>query len=253
MTREMRDLNKIREGHDFTFSVKEFKWMAGVAAMICVLTFVLGFLLGRHFPSDMLESAYAPEQTAGEYASDGERLSDLDSADSRSRFEFYEELSKKGTQIADVTAAGGAAEPSVKEPVQDAAAAGEAEGDGASGQMPGEEKGGVPLDQKAETTAAVQEKTSAGPDAAEPGTRKITTLYTVQVGAFEEAEGADKLAQNLGKKGYHTYTMVKSIPGKGVWHRVRVGKYESRSEAEHIASLLEDRENLTTFITLYAE
>jgi len=81
----------------------------------------------------------------------------------------------------------------------------------------------------------------------------IPSLYTVQVGAFEEATVAEKLSHQLQKKGYPAYTMVKRIPEKGVWHRVRVGRYANRAEAEGIVAQLEQREHLSGFITLYAK
>ncbi|MDX1765110.1 MAG: SPOR domain-containing protein, partial [bacterium] len=208
------------------------------------------FLLGRHFPSDMLDGVYAPEPSNRDYAFEGESSGEPDSnADSRSGFAFYEELSKQSDQ-----AAGLAEETATAElAVPDGVSQGEREERSPQGDMGEAAKTGTAAADGAAAVAAVQKKVSEGLTGTESDSKRIATLYTVQVGAFEEAEGAAKLAKKLATKGYPSYTMVKSIPEKGVWHRVRVGKYESRSEAQHIASLLENREELTTFITLYAE
>lgn len=76
--------------------------------------------------------------------------------------------------------------------------------------------------------------------------------YTIQVGAFEAPDGAEKLSEDLKKKNYAAYVLEKTVPGKGTWHRVRVGRYAGRAEAERVAKILEEREGLTTFVTLYA-
>ena len=95
------------------------------------------------------------------------------------------------------------------------------------------------------------------PEPPAPSTSQIpkvfTSLYTVQVSAFEEPAGAEKLADQLKQKGYASYTQVKTIPGKGTWYRVRVGRYEGRAEAENTAKILEEREGVSPFITLYVE
>lgn len=72
-----------------------------------------------------------------------------------------------------------------------------------------------------------------------PGTAKVQLRvlrapppprYTVQVGAFEDAERARALAEELRER--YPETVVTS---DGTWHRVQVGSYGKRNEAEAVS------------------
>jgi len=56
-------------------------------------------------------------------------------------------------------------------------------------------------------------------------------VYTVQVAAVKVAKDADRLVGQLKKKGYPAYRIISKVQGKGIWFRVRVGKYNSRTDA----------------------
>jgi cell division protein FtsN len=253
MAKEMRDLNKIREGHEFTFGQKEFKWIVVVAGAICVLFFVLGFLIGRNFPSGIFGPGHSSVATSTDYDRDSEEQAKSELPGTRNGFAFYEELSRKSGPGRPETMKSTPEETTPEVPAPDGSSNGGG-GDVVSESPPvEEEEATVPLvDDDAVKTYAVEQASAPSDTQEDPG-KRISTMYTVQVGAFEDAAGADKMASDLRKRGYASYTMVKTVPDKGVWHRVRVGKYASRAEAEHISSLLEEREKVSTFITLYAE
>jgi DedD protein len=66
--------------------------------------------------------------------------------------------------------------------------------------------------------------------------------YTIQVASFKDIQSADQLVGELRGKGYPAYQLRIDVPEKGVWFRVRVGAYESRSAAERtFKKLLDDR------------
>ena len=73
---------------------------------------------------------------------------------------------------------------------------------------------------KKKTPAAVTQKKSSGP------------VYTIQAAAVKKMEDADRLVAKLKKKGYPAYRAIGKVPEKGIWFRVRIGKYQSRSEAQ---------------------
>jgi cell division septation protein DedD len=54
--------------------------------------------------------------------------------------------------------------------------------------------------------------------------------YTVQVAAYKTEKDADRLVEKLKRDGYAAYRTITKIEGKGIWFRVRVGKYQSRAE-----------------------
>ncbi|MEJ2657632.1 MAG: SPOR domain-containing protein [Desulfobacterales bacterium] len=55
--------------------------------------------------------------------------------------------------------------------------------------------------------------------------------FTVQVASMRDSGEADKLVNKLKKQGYPAYRSIGKIPGKGIWYRVRVGYYRSKTEA----------------------
>lgn len=75
------------------------------------------------------------------------------------------------------------------------------------------------LKQDKEKVAAVANTSTAGP------------AYTIQAASVRDSKDADRLVEKLKKAGYPAYSVVGKIPGKGVWFRVRVGEYKSKSEA----------------------
>ena len=62
--------------------------------------------------------------------------------------------------------------------------------------------------------------------------------FTLQLGAFSERENAIRLAEELGSNVSNVRVERAEYSGK-IWHRVRVGTFESRSEAEREAARLE--------------
>jgi DedD protein len=72
---------------------------------------------------------------------------------------------------------------------------------------------------KKEKVAAVVRTNTAGP------------VYTIQAASVKDPKDADRLVQKLKKSGYPAYRAIGKIPGKGIWFRVRIGEYRSKSDA----------------------
>lgn len=70
-----------------------------------------------------------------------------------------------------------------------------------------------------EKVAAVKKTATTGP------------LYTIQAASVKNAKDADRLVQKLKKSGYPAYRAIGKVQGKGIWFRVRIGEYKSKSEA----------------------
>jgi cell division protein FtsN len=62
--------------------------------------------------------------------------------------------------------------------------------------------------------------------------------YTVQVSAFQTSEEAEAYKASLTRKGYDPYVIPAEIAGKGVWYRVRVGRYETKNKANEAKAQL---------------
>ena len=71
--------------------------------------------------------------------------------------------------------------------------------------------------------------------------------FAVQVGAFSENENAERLAENLRKKGFDAYVSAGAKATQPRW-RVRVGPFPDRKEAERAAGRLKKNEKLPTWV-----
>lgn len=71
-----------------------------------------------------------------------------------------------------------------------------------------------------------------------------TTIYRVQIGAFEEKENAEKLAAQASGKGFATAVLIRNN-----LYIVQIGAFSSRSNAEQLAAKAEEA-GFTTFISV---
>jgi len=71
--------------------------------------------------------------------------------------------------------------------------------------------------------------------------------FTIQVAALREANFADVKVAELSRKGYPAYRTTAMVPGKGTWHRVRIGSFKDRSEALRMLERLK-KENISGII-----
>ena len=69
--------------------------------------------------------------------------------------------------------------------------------------------------------------------------------FTIQVGAFTNKRNAEKLANQLKKKGY-SVRIVPPVPGRSRLHKVRIGTFETRKDASETARKFSRNERLDT-------
>ena len=81
----------------------------------------------------------------------------------------------------------------------------------------------------------------AAADAARP--------WTVQVSSFRSRALADELRSQLTAKGFDAYLVSVTTEEGRVRHRVRVGGFGTRAEAERVAGELRGERNLNPFVT----
>jgi cell division septation protein DedD len=79
------------------------------------------------------------------------------------------------------------------------------------------------------------------------------SLFTVQVKATQSQAEADKFAAKLHLQGYHSSVAEADVAGKGRWYRVRVGRFDSRAQAEHYLSDFERETHLQAFVTAVSQ
>jgi DedD protein len=105
-----------------------------------------------------------------------------------------------------------------------------------------------PVERAAEPVAAAPVRPAPAPArVAAPLREPAGTGFVVQVAAVNKREEAETIARRLGGKGYPAF--VTTPAGVASVFRVRVGKYDSRREAESVAGRLEKEEQFKPWIT----
>ena len=100
-----------------------------------------------------------------------------------------------------------------------------------------------------ETVARVTSRSKAPPP---PPKARATTLgksegaFTIQVVALKTEDAAQSLLNRLKQKNYRAYL---EDGGEAGLHRVRVGRFSTRAEAEKVAQKLQDEERFKPYIT----
>ncbi|RMF83821.1 MAG: SPOR domain-containing protein, partial [Nitrospirae bacterium] len=74
--------------------------------------------------------------------------------------------------------------------------------------------------------------------------------FALQVRTFHDLEAAGALARQLREAGYPAYVVTTHLPDGGESHRVRVGDYPDRREAEAAARAIAEATGLSPFVTL---
>ncbi len=75
------------------------------------------------------------------------------------------------------------------------------------------------------------------------------SFFTVQVKATQSSVEADKFAKKLHGEGYQSFVAEAEVTGKGKWYRVRVGKFDTRAQADHYLQDFKRETHLEAFVT----
>lgn len=72
--------------------------------------------------------------------------------------------------------------------------------------------------------------------------------FQIQVASFKDQDDADHFVEQLRKRGHEAFRIAAMIPGRGLWHRVRVGPFKTKFQAIQYKKKFERNERLAPFI-----
>ena len=101
-----------------------------------------------------------------------------------------------------------------------------------------------PKDSLTDSALGSSKPVAAG-EIAEPGTEGG---YQLQVASFKKQEDADKFAEDLRKRSHRAYRQAAHVPGRGLWHRVRIGPFKTHFQALKYKKRFEKTERVAPFI-----
>lgn len=80
---------------------------------------------------------------------------------------------------------------------------------------------------------------------AEPGAEGA---YVVQVASFKEQADAERFVHELRERGHKAFREAANVPGRGLWHRVRIGPFTTKYRALLYKKKLEAKERMTALV-----
>lgn len=72
--------------------------------------------------------------------------------------------------------------------------------------------------------------------------------FAIQVGSYPNPDEAHHWVSHWKQKGYQAFLVSADIPGKGRWYRVRLGRFDSKEEAQSYLKDFQSREGIEAFI-----
>lgn len=216
--------------HEIRLGSRELAIAGCAFLLIWVLTFIFGMLVGREFGVPVAP-AVKPAASAGP-AVPGERGESPAKAE---RLRAEERLTFYQTLTAPTPTLPAAGPPTVEERIVPRESPARPPGARAERRAGAGESGAAAKAQVAAATPA-----AAGP--AEP-------LWTVQVSSFKSRALAEDLRKRLAARSYDAYLVAVTTEEGRVRHRVRVGGFATRVEAERVAAELRADRHANVFVT----
>ena len=207
-------------------------WIIGIL-FLCAWMFVLGVLVGRDtapvkFDVQQLLHSRDDSKTEAQVKEQSQPTKDSIAVKDKTKLRFYEHLpeDQKDTSVPDIKP-----EQIAKPEEEDQAQSKDSES---------KQKRQI---KKADTEKATSSKTAAEQkdqrEAVAAGTKQSTgSIYTIQAASVKKAKDADRMVAELKQKGYPAYRTIGKVAQKGIWFRVRIGEYKSKTEARQTLNKL---------------
>ena len=275
----MRDLHKMKEKYEVSLDSSHIVSLTIVGLVVVAGVFMLGVMVGKRLNANE-KTAQAPDLLT---ALD-QRTAALDAVQKDASLTFQEELTKKTpsptvvaepVRVVEKPVPAPEAKPAepkpAEKPAEKVAEAKPAEPKAAEKVVeklveakPPEEPKPVEVaklsDEKLEKPAAAPVPTrtmdagaSALKDAFSRAQKPTETTpdgqWTLQLSAYQDRAEADRFAAGLRDKGYAPYIVSANVPGRGMWYRVRMGRFATRDAASRYLSDFKRETSLDAIVT----
>lgn len=98
-----------------------------------------------------------------------------------------------------------------------------------------------PLTQMAKEAAQARTESELSPPGVDGG-------FQLQVASFKDREDADRLVQDLRRRGHRAFHQAAYVPERGLWYRVRIGPFKSKLETQRYKAEFERTERVSPFL-----
>ena len=218
----MRDSHRMKEKYDLSLDSRQVVSLLVAGIVVLGAVFVLGVLVGKK-----LAGGPRADRSTDLLSSLDQKSAALERARSAPALTFQEELT------ADAGTARPAAPPKAVAEKKPEPAAKPAEPKTDPPKAVAEKKP-EPALKTADGGSVATRTTPAAPPVppAKPADGTGTAgAFTLQLGASQNREDAERMVSRLREKGYAPYIVTAVVPGKGTFYRVRMGSFATREAA----------------------
>ena len=273
----MKNFHKVRGKREFLFDDRELLVLGSGAAIICVLIFILGLMVGQTL-SEQSVAGTMPAQEAGvdaagdfgidssfsddeaDLTDDSEQIVAESPSEApemkKSDQSYFTVLPDKESYVeveaTPVRSAEPEAEPQAEtQAAPEGAAASQQVAQAATPVPPSVANNTVPSQSQVSTAVPALPNVPRDPsDSIQVGRQPATmnaplvpggTIFSVQVASSPKQEDSNRLVRKFGERGYQAFIMQADLGDKGIWFRVRVGNLGSRADALILKAELEEK------------
>jgi len=211
----------------------------GAIVLIAAWMFGLGVLVGRGTAPVKFDIQKLTRELENLIAADVKKQLEpveLETAETKTKteLEFYEELKKSGPVAPDPPPRSASRQPKENPPPDSVS----------------REEDSPPPEQKVPAATTASKKSVTKPvgqsegenprpaNAAADRPLDNTGNVTIQAASLKDLAEADAMVKKLKNRGYPAYKTIAVVPGKGIWFRIRVGRYSSRESAGDVVGKL---------------
>ena len=222
-------------------------------AVVACLVFVLGVMVGRRLEARSHVSAPVADTLRDPLAA----LDQLNAREAAGDLSFPAALTGDGpvddplleaAVAADATAESAAGEAPPRRPAPANASAEPAKGSAQTQEAP--KPRDDEADKAAPAEAAAEAPSSDAAAVAAPAASKATKpRFTLQMSAFRDPDEAESFRAQLAAAGYKAYIVEATVPDKGTWFRVRLGKFASYDDAIAAKQKFEADQHIIAYVT----
>ena len=217
----MRDSHRMKEKYDLSLDSRQVVSLLVAGIVVLGAVFVLGVLVGKKLAGSQRNDR-APDLLS---ALD-QKSAALERARAAPTLTFQEELTADGG-----AARAAAPKPAVEKKPDAATKSAEAKAEAAKAlgdKRP--ETTSKPADAGAIAVRTAPATATAAAAKASDGTVP-SGAFTLQLGASQNRDDAERMVSRLREKGYAPYIVTAEVPGKGTFYRVRMGSFPTREAA----------------------
>lgn len=252
----MRDSHRLKEKYELSLDDRQIITLTVASLVVLGGVFMLGVVVGKKL------SGERPERPASDLLGQlDQKSAALDSLNQRedAALTFQDELTKKvpGPTVAapkptppPEEKAERKAPPAEKAPQAEKLAADEPSAPSTSSV----EAAHLPQSPKPEPIATRTNdggglKEAFGKIQKAPPEASANGSWTVQLAAYQDRAEADRFAAGLRDKGYAPYIVEVAIPSRGVWFRVRMGRFPNRDAASRYMDDFKRETSINAMVT----